>query len=474
MSDVQWHPARLIPTSGIGGTEEQERRATSALLAVLTVVTPFGRSLLARCGAPAGNVEAFIEVPFDLAGRRVYPDGLIRVTRGKTVWTALVEVKTGVHDLEPKQLENYLDVAREEGFDAVITISNQLSSMPGTHPTPIDGRKLRRVALHHFSWIEILTQAVMEKVHRGVTDPEQSWILGELIRYLEHEKSGALEIPDMGASWVAVRDGAVAGTLRVSDKAIGDVAQRWDQLSRFTCLRLGRQLGVEVQMALTRKELTGDASRTSRLVARLVDDGLLDGGLRIPNLPHPLVIGVDLRAGRVFCSLEIAAPATGRAQTRVNWLIRQLEAAPDDLRVDAFSSHARGSASELLRDVRADPKRIIHDPQREIRSFRLTASAPMGTRRGAARGSFVRSLLDLLDDSYEHVVQNLKPWTAPPPPMKDRGDADAVGIAPAPDSADAPSRAPSADGSRTVAATTEASNEGDRNGGEVRALQGPS
>src|SRR4051794_28910901 len=30
-----WHPARLIPVAGIKGQEEQERRATSTLLAVM-------------------------------------------------------------------------------------------------------------------------------------------------------------------------------------------------------------------------------------------------------------------------------------------------------------------------------------------------------------------------------------------------------------------------------------------------------
>ncbi len=33
MDEKAWNIARLIPTSGISGAEEQERRATSALLA---------------------------------------------------------------------------------------------------------------------------------------------------------------------------------------------------------------------------------------------------------------------------------------------------------------------------------------------------------------------------------------------------------------------------------------------------------
>jgi hypothetical protein len=115
MSEESWHAARLIPTSGINGAQEQERRATSALLAVLSAVKEFGRALLTPLGAPAGNVETFIEVPFPLGDRRVIPDGLIRVSRGSRSWVALVEVKTGSNQLDPVQLGDYLDVAREQG-----------------------------------------------------------------------------------------------------------------------------------------------------------------------------------------------------------------------------------------------------------------------------------------------------------------------------------------------------------------------
>ena len=46
-----------------------------------------------------------------------------------------------------------------------------------------------------------MSRAVVEKEHRGITDPDQAYILGELIRYLEHPRSGALELEDMGSSW---------------------------------------------------------------------------------------------------------------------------------------------------------------------------------------------------------------------------------------------------------------------------------
>src|SRR4051794_31962020 len=95
LDDAGWDRARLIPISGINGSDEQERRGVSALLAVLVSVREFGRALTVRFGAPAGTIEAFIEVPFLVGEKSSRPDGLIRVTRGAKKWIALVEVKTG-------------------------------------------------------------------------------------------------------------------------------------------------------------------------------------------------------------------------------------------------------------------------------------------------------------------------------------------------------------------------------------------
>src|SRR3954463_14874199 len=92
-----WHPARLIPTVGIRGQEEQEKRATSCLLAVMHAVPEFGHALLNELGAPKSPIiETFAEVRFkDPAGKVVIPDGAIVCQRGKKRWTCLVEVKTG-------------------------------------------------------------------------------------------------------------------------------------------------------------------------------------------------------------------------------------------------------------------------------------------------------------------------------------------------------------------------------------------
>src|SRR6476646_8306922 len=123
VTDRPWERARLIPVSGLSGADEQERRGTSALLAVVNSVREFGRAITGPLGAPAGTPVAYIEIPFALGDRKVRPDGLVQVKRGSTAWTTLVEVKTGANELKVPQVEDYLDVAREQGFNAVLTIS---------------------------------------------------------------------------------------------------------------------------------------------------------------------------------------------------------------------------------------------------------------------------------------------------------------------------------------------------------------
>lgn len=424
MSD-SWQQARLIPTSGINGAEEQERRATSAFLAVMNVVRDYSRSLLAPLGAPSGAAETFVEVPFTLGDKRVYPDGLIRVTRGGKTWTALVEAKTGRNVLSVEQLNTYLDIAREHEFDALITISNEIPAIAGQHPTDVDKRKLRKVALHHWSWANLLSVAVVQKEHRGISDPEQAWILGELIRYLEHPKSGALEFEDMGKGWVPTREAVASGTLRATDKSIPEVTARFDALLRYVSLRLGRQLGTEVVPVLTRKEHADPAIRAQTLRDGLVDDGVLSGTLRIPNAIAPVTLTADLRASQVSVHLDVDAPREGRATTRVNWLVRQLKDADSGLRIEAFLARQRGpGAAELLGDVREDPARLVLDSSKEFRTFRITKISKMGQKAGRGRGGFIDSMLNVLDDFYGEVVQQLRPWSTTPPKLRQQQDSE--------------------------------------------------
>ena len=342
-----------------------------------------------------------------------------------------MEVKTGSNALAVEQLENYLDVARNEGFDAVLTISNEIPAVAGPHPTKIDKRKRRKVSLHHLAWTEVLAEAVLQKEFRGVADPDQAWILGELIRYLEHSRSGALEFDDMGETWTAVRDAVAAGTLRATDKGIATVVARFDALLRFTSLGLGRQLGTEAMPVLSRRELADPSLRAQTLTQTLTQSGQLIGSIRIPGTVGPMSVTADLRAGTLTCHVDLDAPKEGRPATRVNWLIRQLKNAPEVARIECYVAHGRGSSSaELLHTVRENPTVLVTDAAKEIRTFRVAMTSTLGTRRGRGRGSFIDSVLTGVDAFYAHVLQDLKAWSAVPPKLRPAATPDVLELEP--------------------------------------------
>jgi hypothetical protein len=295
--------ARLIPVSGISNNTEAEMRATSALLSVFTIVRDFSIAVLSPLGglssaARKALVEAFIETRFKLDdGTVVRPDGLIQVTYGASVWKALIEVKTSNNCLQAEQITNYQNISRQHGIDAVLTISNEIAI--GTqHPCAgVRVRSNSRVRLAHLSWTEILAQAVRAKVHHGVSDPEQAWILGELIRYLEHPASGAMDLDDMGPNWAAARDAARAGTLRRTAPECREVVQRWDQLIRFAALRLGSVTGVDVQPVVPRAQSDPNV-RFNHLADSLTNHGVLDGAIRVPNASGDVAVRARRGIGR--------------------------------------------------------------------------------------------------------------------------------------------------------------------------------
>jgi hypothetical protein len=413
-----WHPARLIPAVGIRGQEEQEKRATSSLLAVMRAVPEFGHALLGPLGASKGRIATFAEVQVkDGSGKTHIPDGAIVVERGKAVWRCLVEVKTGNAELKPEQVNRYLDWARENRLDAVLTISNQITGSPADSPVPVDGRKLRTTRLYHLSWWRILTEAIVQHRHRGVSDPDQQWLLGELIAYLDDERSGASGFHDMGEKWVAVRNGAADGTLRPSHPEVRDVAARRDQFVEYLCLGLGQDLGRDVRAVRPRKQTA--AARLEANAAALADAGTREAAIRVPDAVGPLVVQADLRTRKVITSVAVDAPSDGRPATRLNYLLRQLKEAPDGLVVEVSFANTKATAAGLLSSARDNPTSLLlsNDPMRPPRAFRLALSRPMGTKRGKGGRSFVLETRKQTIGFYRELVQNLRPWRAAPPKL---------------------------------------------------------
>ncbi|SUP25467.1 Uncharacterized proteins involved in stress response, homologs of TerZ and putative cAMP-binding protein CABP1 [Tsukamurella pulmonis] len=398
-----WQRARLFPTVGIRSSAEQEGRTTSVLLSVMSVVPDFGRRIVGLLGAPRGRVETFSEVAFSLAGHDYRPDGVIRVTRGAKEWTALVEVKTAKGSLGNDQVESYIKLARAKGYDAVVTISCDLTVSSSELPFRLESRPPKSVSVFHLSWEAIVTEAALQYASE-TGDRVQQRLLEELLLYAADQQSGMWSFGDMGRHWVKVRDGIADGTLAATDVATSEICSRFDHLTCHAAMQLTSLTGRTVVAQIPRA--TGDSVSRAK---QLADSGEVFGSLKISGATAPLIINANLARLRIGCSQSVVAPRSGRTSTKVNWLIRQLSAAPPRLRIAAHHFGSRTEVtSALLETVRDDPTVLLPQGGRDIREFTITAEASMGSKRSATENGFVSSLITLVNTFHRDVTEVVK------------------------------------------------------------------
>ena len=425
MAEKEFEPARLIPVAGIKGAREAEDRATSALLSVMSVVPSFCWALLVPLGctsAKRARISAFMNPGYRTDdGRLVIPDGLIRVEVGqKTAFEALVETKTGLNKLGADQLNEYLEIAKGEGIDNVITISNEIAPSPGVHPTAgLRVRSNSRTQVHHLSWSLILAEAVKEHSHRGVADPEQAWILNELIRYLTHEKSGVVDFSDMGDNWSAVLAAATDGSLSRRSPEAAEICQRWDQLLRFASLKLGSEIGADVTEVIPRPHRQNPQARNKEFIASMCSEGVLSGALRVPDGAADLTVSVDLKARKITVSTQLAAPDNGTPRAAIVWLVKQMKDAPDSVLVDIYQKSGRIPATASLAQLRDDPRSGLPESKQPPSKFLVRQQTRMGTgRRSTRKKGFIDSVIDSIIEFYANVFQDLQAFVPRAPALE--------------------------------------------------------
>ncbi len=199
----QGEPARLFPVLAV---TSKEGRTTSILLACLGYVEEFRIALLGSLGKSVGKratIESFTEVVFkDQAHKNVErPDGLIVVRVGAKEWRVLLEAKVGNTELNAEQIEKYRDIARANGIDCVLTISNQFSASALNHPIEAVRKSRSKIPVFHWSWMSILTTADLLINNGQVSDRDQLLLLNEFRRFLSHESAGVKGFDRMPPEW---------------------------------------------------------------------------------------------------------------------------------------------------------------------------------------------------------------------------------------------------------------------------------
>ncbi|MFJ3772235.1 TerD family protein [Streptomyces sp. NPDC090075] len=415
-----WRQARLFPVSALKSDRDRETRATSVLLSVMAQVPEFGRRLTAGFGAPAGRMETFTEVSLPHGDTPRRPDGVVRVERAGKLWTALVETKTNGNALKSEQVQAYMDIAARRGYEAVITLSNDVA-LEGSPlvDVKIDGRRKHKVALRHLSWAEVAHQAQMLIRHEGVGNKAHAWLLQELLHYLQHENSGCHGFQNMGPAWVPVRNGIDDETLCQGDPRALDVVESWERLIRQVCLGLGGELGQKVLPVRGSKAGRDPKERRDLLADQLCLQGRLQAELRIEGTPGVLEIEADLRTGRLRTAMQIPAPEQGYPLSWAKRLVRSLAEAPADLHIETLVEGDTAGPRGTLERLRPEPADLLPKADgARITGFRLSLLKGMGSGRGNAETGFIRSVDDAVQRFYGTVAVHLDRATARRAPAK--------------------------------------------------------
>jgi len=415
--------ARLIPTVA---KSKHEERATSVLLAMFRVVPQFAKTMLSEVGAPSNaraSVQCYTEVVFKQKGSssKQRPDGLIIVTYGNNVWTALVESKVGSTELTVEQCESYLDLARDLNIDAVITISNQFASVPSHHPVSVSKIKTRKVGFYHFSWLSLMSKAILISEDSAMDDPEQAFLMRELIRFLRHDSSGLAEYKNMGADWKAIADDVHQGAVtRIGDSRISSTVSSWHQLCRFLSIDLTIALAKPVSVYLSRTQQNDSEKRLKDDIDDLLKHKQLSAEFDIPNAASKLKIMADFRRRAIILQMDVQAPQDKtRATAAVNWLTKQIkETAPTDALLRVIWPNRIPDTQLALTDAIETPERLIPEGFKGIpKSIQVVQVIDLAGKFKTATG-VIEATRKALPAFYGKVLQKVRPWSPEAPKIK--------------------------------------------------------
>tara|TARA_B100000405_G_scaffold260532_1_gene195957 strand:+ start:488 stop:1909 length:1422 start_codon:yes stop_codon:yes gene_type:complete len=414
--------ARLFPVISETG---KEQRASSIFLSVLSAVPQFAHAILSPLGQRIGartQIDTYSEVVLknDAAsskGNR--PDGLIVLKTGQRVWTCLIEAKVGKSDLQSDQVERYLKLAKENGIDAVLTISNAFAAHPTHHPLAVQRNLLRKVDLYHLSWRGILIDAVLLHEQSEVKDPEQAFLLREFIRFFSHDSAGVTGFSSMPKEWSSAIDQVQAGGKITKVDGV-EIVRAWHQQMRDLSLIMSRIISCKVGVKLSRTQINDPEKRLSEDLHTLCDRGYLAADLEIPDTASPLSVLADTNARSIRISMSVDAPRDRvRNASKVSWLLRQLKDLEiEDVYVTAIWASRAANTVLPLFDVRNDPKKIEGGATgSDIRAFEITLTSNSARRFSGVR-TFIEELETLAPKFYENVGQHLESWQPSPPKPK--------------------------------------------------------
>lgn len=404
----------------------REQKTLSILLAVLAEVPDFYREILRSIGVSTGKrtrVSAFTEVVLksdvDNSGR---PDGLLLVETGRRTWAALVEAKVGRSSLDSDQVERYLRLARDNGIDAVITISNDFVARPDHSPIAGSIPRLKqltnRVKLYHWSWAYLATCCEVLSYQGIPESPEQDFLIKQLSDYFAHPTTGIERFGRMGPEWKNIVQLVASGApLTRNTPGIEDVVASWFAEERDLSLHMTSRLNRPVAVRIERAQAADQKLRLDSGISDFIETQSLTSVLRVPDCASDIAVRADLARRTITVSMALRARTDRKTtRSRVNWLLGMLKADDPRLRVQASWPGKAAATSEDVAALREDPTRLQSANTSLLpHSFEVLLIEEPSGKRFSGPKAFIEDLESVVLDFYSLVGATLKAWQPQPP-----------------------------------------------------------
>ncbi|MEX1036785.1 MAG: hypothetical protein WDZ54_12600 [Sneathiella sp.] len=420
--------ARLFP---ILAETSKEKRVASIFLAVLTQIPALAEEVFKTAGIRVGQrtkIETYTEVV--LKGEtdsKCRPDGLIVVNTGRSVWTALVEAKIGRATLDTTQVQRYLELAKANKIDAIVTISNEFVARADISPISLPKKELKKADLYHWSWPWLATTCEILDYQKSVEDSEQKYLLGQFIHFLAHPATGVERFTQMGSRWKDVVQ-AVSNNEALQKNApeIEEAVTSWFAEERDLCLHMCSHVGREVFASIERKLSDDPSARIKQGISDLIETQSLSSTIRVPDCASDITVTADIARRTVSVSMTLKARGDRvSTRARVNWVLGMLKDDDDRLLLRALWPGKAAYTTKDVNSLRSDPTLIQNDnPDSVPRGFEVLIVERLGARF-TGRKTFIEDLERIVQEFYDLVGVNLKTWQAPPPkPVKSRDAPD--------------------------------------------------
>ena len=404
------HKARLFPLGK--GTDEVS--TTSIFLASLSAVKEYREELLSQIGilkVKNQNIalHTYTEIS-DKSGNR--PDGLIVLTSGKKTpvieWAAFVEAKVGGSLIDAEQIGKYIDSGKQAGITEIISISNQLVTLPTGSPVKPNTRKKHN--LYHWSWVYLkVTASHLIKTER-VIDSDHIYILNELHRYFTKHKNIS-NYGHMGKQWTESLSliHEYESNHRVNEECAQALVTSYQQEEKDVALQLTDRTPYLVQVlskGIRAKELENQLQTTKIFKSNYMLNG---------NTKNTFTIEADLIRHSIICSVKVAI-TKGKAQAQTTSLLKMFEGESgytDSIIIEAYYPRNKklkpDNLSNLLHQKKeAESYSILNkDLGDTVKFFEIKTKDLLGKDFRAPR-NFIIQLEQIAERFLTQVVANIK------------------------------------------------------------------